>query len=348
MAHEKLAEHVRDMELLLGASGAVTGTLELPAQLQELGTLVVQALGAREWTAMLLDSHLQRLVVEAAVGHAADSMRGVRFALGEGIAGLVAQHGRSIYVEDVESDPRYLHYKGRHPGTGSFLGVPLRAKGSVLGVMTLGRPAKSAFNQHEIRLAEAVAAQAGLAIANARLYQETLELSYTDTLTGIANRRQLFARLEQELSRSMRFGEEVSVLMIDLDLFKAINDGHGHAVGDSVLRNVALLLKRNVRKVDMVGRYGGDEFMVVLPRIRLEEAVEVAEKVRRTIAAGAFPAVAETTPIHVTVSIGVAAFGHDAVDVEGLLEKADHALYDAKRSGRDRVAVLSPAGRGAA
>jgi diguanylate cyclase (GGDEF)-like protein len=349
IAHEKLAEHVRDMELLLGVSGAVTGTLELPAQLQELGTLVCQALGAREWTAMLLDSHLKRLVVEAAVGHAADSMRGVRFALGEGIAGLVAQHGRSIYVEDVERDPRYLHYKGRHPGTGSFLGVPLRAKGRILGVMTLSRPAKAAFNQHEVRLAEAVAAQAGLAIANARLYQETLELSYTDPLTGIANRRQIFARLEQELSRSMRFGEEVSVLMIDLDLFKAVNDGHGHAAGDSVLRNVALLLKRNVRKVDMVGRYGGEEFMVVLPRIRLEEAVEVAEKVRRTVAAAAFPAVHGGAPIHITVSIGVAAFGHDAVDVASLLEKADHALYEAKRSGRDRVAaVRSPAGRGAA
>jgi diguanylate cyclase (GGDEF)-like protein len=136
--------------------------------------------------------------------------------------------------------------------------------------------------------------------------------------------------------------------MIDLDLFKAVNDGHGHAAGDSVLRNVALLLKRNVRKVDMVGRYGGEEFMVVLPRIRLEEAVEVAEKLRRTVAAAAFPAAPGGLPIHVTVSIGVAAFGHDVVDVAGLLEMADHALYEAKRSGRDRVAVRSPAGRGAA
>ncbi|MFL5455074.1 MAG: diguanylate cyclase [Myxococcales bacterium] len=348
IAHEKLAEHARDMELLLGVLSAVTGTLELTAQLQQLGTLVCQALGANEWTAMLYDSHLKRLVVDAAAGHAADSMRGVQFALGEGIAGLVAQQAKSIYVEDVEEDPRYLHYKGRHPGTGSFLGVPLRAKGRVLGVMTLSRPAKAAFNQHEIRLAEAIAAQASLAIANARLYQETLELSYTDPLTGIANRRQLYARLEQELSRSMRFGDEVSVLMIDLDLFKAVNDGHGHTVGDSVLRNVALLLKRNVRKVDMVARYGGDEFMVVLPRIRLEEAVDVAEKLRRTVAAAAFPAGPGAAPIRLTVSLGVASFGHDAVDVAGVLEKSDFALYEAKRSGRDRIAVHSLAGRGAA
>jgi diguanylate cyclase (GGDEF)-like protein len=136
--------------------------------------------------------------------------------------------------------------------------------------------------------------------------------------------------------------------MIDLDLFKAVNDGHGHAAGDSVLRNVAHLLKRNVRKVDMVGRYGGEEFMVVLPRIRLEEALEVAEKLRRTVAAAAFPVAPGGMPIHITASIGVAAFGHDAVDVAGLLERADHALYEAKRSGRDRVAVRSPAGRGAA
>jgi diguanylate cyclase (GGDEF)-like protein len=214
--------------------------------------------------------------------------------------------------------------------------------------MTLGSPGRAAFNQHEIRLAEAIAAQAGLAIANARLYLETLELSYTDPLTGMANRRQLFARLEQELSRSMRFGDEVSVLMIDLDLFKAVNDGHGHAAGDSVLRNVALLLKRNVRKVDMVARYGGEEFVVVLPRIRLEEAVEVAEKLRRTISAAAFPASPGTAPIRVTVSIGVASFGRDAVDVAGLVEKSDAALYEAKRLGRDRVAIQSRAGRGAA
>ena len=116
----------------------------------------------------------------------------------------------------------------------------------------------------------------------------------------------------------------------------------------AVLRSVALILRRNVRKVDMVARYGGEEFMVVLPRIRLEEAVDVAEKVRRTVAAAALPSVAGGAPIHITVSIGVAAFGHDAVDVAGLLEKADYALYEAKRSGRNRVAVHSPAGRGAA
>src|SRR5256885_13337315 len=163
--------------------------------------------------------------------------------------------------------------------------------------MPRGRPAKSAFTRHEIRLAEAVAAQAGLASANARLYLETLELSYTDPLTGMATRRQLFARLEQELSRSMRFGDEVSVLMIDLDLFKAVNDGHGHAAGDSVLRNVALLLKRNVRKVDMVGRYGGEEFMVTLPRIHLDEAVQGAEEARPTGVAGALPAAARGGPV---------------------------------------------------
>ncbi|MFL5427223.1 MAG: GGDEF domain-containing protein, partial [Myxococcales bacterium] len=169
-----------------------------------------------------------------------------------------------------------------------------------------------------------------------------------DALTDLGNRVLFRDEMDAALARLQRMGQGFSIFVFDLDLFKAVNDGHGHTVGDSVLRNVALLLKRNVRKVDMVARYGGDEFMVVLPRIRLEEAVDVAEKLRRTVAAAAFPAGPGAAPIRLTVSLGVASFGHDAVDVAGVLEKSDFAVYEAKRSGRDRVAVHSAAGRGAA
>src|SRR5207249_7224356 len=124
----------------------------------------------------------------------------------------------------------------------------------------LNRKAIDAFSGQEKLLAEAIAAAAALAIANARLFQQTLELSFTDSLTAVANRRQLFLRLEQEFSRSVRFGDPLSLMMIDLDLFKQINDRYGHTVGDGVLRGVALALRRKVRKIDIVARYGGEEF----------------------------------------------------------------------------------------
>ena len=345
--NERLAAHIREMELLLAVSKALTGTLDLPEQLDQLGGLVCEALRVEEFCTMLLDEATHQLVVEAAVGPGLVATRGLRFRLGEGVTGAAAAQGKTIYVPDVQKEPRYLHYKGLRRSTGSFLCVPLRAKGRIVGAMNLNRPAADAFSAQEIRLAEAIAAQAGLAIANARLYQQTLELSYTDPLTGIPNRRHLFTRLEQEVSRSLRFGDELTILMIDLDLFKQINDAHGHAVGDAVLRGVAVALQRNVRKVDLVARYGGEEFVVVLPRIVREEAIEVAEKLRRAVAATPLPAPVGIAPVHVTISVGLATFGHDATDVGALIEKADVALYEAKHAGRNRVASAEPAARAA-
>jgi diguanylate cyclase (GGDEF)-like protein len=214
--------------------------------------------------------------------------------------------------------------------------------------MNFNRPRADGFNVQEIRLAEAIAAQASLAIANARLYQQTLELSFTDALTGVPNRRQLFLRLENELSRSLRFADPLSLLMIDLDLFKRINDAHGHTVGDGVLRGVALALRRNIRKIDIVARYGGEEFCVVLPRVAKPEAMEVAEKLRHAVAAATLPGPEGQPPLSVTISVGVATLGEDAQDIAGLIEKADSALYEAKRLGRDRVAVAAPLQRASA
>jgi len=345
--NSRLEAHVVEMELLLEVSKAVSGTLDLPELLETLGRHVCDRLRISEFSVMLIDDSTDQLVVEAVAG-TAPRARGTRFHLGEGVSGAAAARGETLYVPDVGKDPRYLHYKSETRSIGSFLSVPLRTKGRVVGVMNFNRPQVDAFTVQEVRLAEAIAAQAALAIANARLYQQTLELSFTDPLTGVPNRRQLFLRLENELSRCLRFGDAVSVLMIDLDLFKRINDAHGHTVGDGVLRGVALALRRSVRKIDIVARYGGEEFCVVLPRVAKPEALEVAEKLRRAVAAASMPGPENHAPLSVTISVGVATLGVDAEDVPGLIEKADAALYEAKRLGRDRVAMALPVQRASA
>ena len=343
--NQQLQAHIGEMELLLEVSKAVSGTLDLPEQLETLGKEICSRLAVEEFSVFLVDDASHQLVVEAVAGAAPANARGMRFHLGEGITGEVAAKGQAIYVPDVEKDARYLHYKGRRHGTGSFLAVPLRSKGRVLGVMNVSRARVDAFSAQEIRLAEAIAAQAALAIANARLYQQTLELSFTDPLTGVANRRQLFLRLEQEFARSVRFGDALSIVMIDLDHFKKINDTQGHTVGDGVLRGVAMTLRRNVRRIDVVARYGGEEFCVLLPRVGKQEAREVAEKLRRAVDEAPLAGPESGEKLRVTVSLGVATLGTDADDVAGLVERADSALYEAKRLGRDRVVLAVPAER---
>jgi diguanylate cyclase (GGDEF)-like protein len=337
LAGAQLAERARETELVVDVTRALSGTLDLHEQLEELGKSVCQGLGADEFSVLLVDEPTHQLVCEAVAGSAPSAARGVRLAIGEGVAGEAVARGETLYVPDVRRDERFLHYKGKKQTVGSFLAVPLRSKGRIVGVMNINRPQVGAFTPQEIRVAESVAMQAAMAISNARLFQQTLELSYTDPLTGIPNRRHLFQQLEQEWTRSLRFGDELSLLMIDLDLFKNVNDTWGHAIGDGVLRAIAQVLRRNVRKVDTVARYGGEEFCVLLPRVTKREAIEVAEKLRRAVATTPLPGAPDQQPIHLTISVGVATYGADASDMSGLIESADKALYAAKHAGRNAV-----------
>ncbi|MBS2024582.1 MAG: diguanylate cyclase [Deltaproteobacteria bacterium] len=335
--NERLNSHVREIELVLEIASSLSGTLDLPEQLEQLGHTVCEKLNVESFSVLLVDAAQNQLVAEAVAGQAPQSAKGVRIAMGEGVAGAAAATGATIYVPDVEQDPRYLHYAGHTKNQGSFLSIPLREHGRVMGTMNLNRPQVDAFSPKEIQLAEAVAVQAALAIANARLHAQTVELSFTDALTGVGNRRALLTRLNDDLVLSLRFGDELSLLMLDLDGFKAVNDKHGHPTGDRVLRGVAQALKRNVRKVDLVARFGGEEFCVVLPRVAAHEAREVAEKLRRAIEQEPFVD-DRREPLRVTVSIGAATYGTEAHSAQALLEKADQQLYVAKRAGKNRVA----------
>jgi two-component system cell cycle response regulator len=165
---------------------------------------------------------------------------------------------------------------------------------------------------------------------------ELMRMARFDELTGVSNRRYLLDRLMQEMLRAQRYGSPLCILMIDLDHFKRINDTYGHIMGDTVLATVAGILRQTVRATDIPGRYGGEEFCVVLTETKREGAHLVAERLRRRIAAEAFPA-ADGNTFHVTCSIGLAQYHEDIKEVLALIERADQALYRAKAAGRDRV-----------
>lgn len=193
------------------------------------------------------------------------------------------------------------------------------------------------IDENDRRVIQAVAAELAVAVENAQLYRLTRRLANTDELTGLYNYRYLQQRLDEEISRARRYNKTLSFLMIDVDDFKRINDTYGHLVGDSVLRELGEIMKSTVREVDVVVRYGGEEFSVILPETDAAGAFIVAEKIRENVAMHRFKDEDGEPSIKVTVSIGVANMPVHADDKESLLRAADDAVYYAKESGKDRV-----------
>jgi diguanylate cyclase (GGDEF)-like protein len=230
---------------------------------------------------------------------------------------------------------------GRVTPSGALqLVVPLRAGGRSLGALDL--VLGEALGEDDIKLVELLAAGAAVALQNAYLYQQTQRLATTDALTGLSNYRHFHDLLTLEVQRARRMDYPVGLLIMDLDHFKLVNDRHGHPLGDATLRQVAEQLRTRLRRTDVVGRIGGEEFGAILPGDRLPEVAIVAEKLRRAVEE--LPPVRggmSSTPTQVTLSIGGTSLDADLVGAEALINCADQALYEAKRNGRNQVRLWS-------
>ncbi|HVJ06386.1 MAG TPA: diguanylate cyclase [Candidatus Saccharimonadales bacterium] len=215
--------------------------------------------------------------------------------------------------------------------------LPLVSFGENVGLLVCLTTKKNAFLANDIQALESVADILATASQNARYVEGVRQLAYRDGLTGVFNRRYFETRLIEEVTRAARYGGGVSVLMIDLDHFKRINDEFGHLLGDDVLRTISEIFIRQLRKIDIVCRYGGEEFAVVLPATQGVSAVTVADKLRRAVANAKLPGV----PYPVTISIGVAEFPGNGIDRDDIVGAADASLYEAKAAGRNRVCLAS-------
>lgn len=257
---------------------------------------------------------------------------------GRGLLGAVLHGAVPIRVSDMRRDPRAIGFPPHHPPMKAFMGVPVTARGKVLGGLFLtNKVDNQPFTQEDEDLVLGLAADAAIAIENARLFGQVQQLSITDGLTGVYNRRHFFELAEREFERAHRYERLLSAIMVDIDNFKSVNDKFGHAAGDEVLRVIARRLLDCMREVDILGRYGGEEFAVLLPENDLASAQNVAERLRRRIADA--PISLEHSPLTVTISLGVATPDKGCDSLAALLERADQALYTAKQEGRNRVCI---------
>ncbi len=323
---------------------ALTSTLEFDRVLFLVLERVREMLGAESWALILAedaarDSREKEFRFELAKDVKGEDLRNHRVKPGEGIAGRVAETGIPLIVTDFTEDPRFPGGVDRVTGTSmtSLLSLPLINKKSVVGVLEWinkkgGRP----FTQRDLGEAAKWADYVAIIIERSNLYQVMANLAVTDDLTKLFNFRYLDQALDAEIKRCRRYHSTVSVIFLDLDRFKLVNDGHGHLVGSRTLVEVARILVDNLRDVDIIARYGGDEFVVVLPYTSPDVAYKITLRLQRAVQQHHFLS-EEGLDLRVTASFGVAGFPEHAQNKTDLIRIADQAMYEAKNRGRDRI-----------
>ena len=260
-----------------------------------------------------------------------------------GIVGKTYVGNRSVYINDLEKWSVVNRAASEIHFTGSVFSVPLRIRDTAMGVISVCRRQENGFSPTDRQSLESIASQLAVAFDRAQLYTKTRELSVRDELTGVFNRRYFHQMLHREFQRAKRYQRSLSLLMIDVDHFKQLNDTFGHTTGDLVLKKIAKLIGSNLREVDVLSRYGGEEFVVLLSDTTMSNAVKVANKLRKVIKNFQW---SDIIPCKIdggikkadkTISIGVAAFPESVSREEDVIDFADKALYQAKKDGRDLV-----------
>ena len=329
---EASRDKLRDNLTRLGDT--LSGTHDLGRILTVILDTATESVRAAAGAAYITQPGRDTLMLRASRG-LDDRNAGQRLTVGQGVAGTVAATGEARQGRVGDPDLGLVLGDGEPTGE-EIISVPLRASSGVLGVVNLydrtdGRP----FDAVDLETVRSFATQAAVAIDNVLLHQEAQRLSVTDALTGLGNYRSFQQILSREIERASRFGRSLGLLMLDLDLFKSVNDVHGHQVGNAVLVEVAERLRAEVREVDVVARYGGEEFAVILPESDSDGAGHTAERICGAMRGRPF-VVGGDLELAVTVSIGVAVFPRHGQAAGTLVRAADEALYAAKGGGRDQ------------
>ena len=329
----------QELTIFHDVAKALTSSLNLDSILQTIMEKMAEYFRPDTWSLLMVDEEKDELYFAIAVGAAAEVLSKVRLKVGEGIAGWVAKHGQPLIVPDVQNDPRFSSRLDEMTRlqTHSVICVPLRSKHRVLGVIQLVN-ANAEMSEQEMFFLQALCDYAAISIENARSVEKIQELTITDDCTGLFNARHLYKTLDTEVYRSSRFGYEFSVLFIDLDHFKSVNDTHGHLIGSKLLAEIGYLVKAQLRLIDFAFRYGGDEFVVLLPQTSKDQALVVAKRLQDAMRATRFCR-DEGLNLNVLASIGLATYPHDARTAHDIIRQADEMMYLVKNTTRDNIGV---------
>ena len=324
-----------ELDALKKLSINLTSSLDLPDVLDAVVTEAMRLIeNARDVNIFLYKNN--RLSFGAALDSEGTRNKPWSKPRSNGLTYTVARTGEMLVVEDMQSHP--LFTTAPKEWTGSIIGIPLKVGDKVMGVMNLSRITVGGFTASELRLLGLLSDQAAVAISNASLHQMISRQAYSDTLTGLPNRRALDERLEEEVQAARRNNYSFAVIMMDLDGFKNVNDTYGHAVGDDILRLVFNQMARGVRNTDFLARYGGDELTLILSQSDMSSAQIVAEKIVEGMKNIKFK-FKDGKKLKLGISGGIAIFPVNARNGPDLLRAADAALYKAKRYDRGTFQV---------
>jgi diguanylate cyclase (GGDEF)-like protein len=343
---EKLAgleRKIKELSAFHEVGKALTSTLDLSEVLQTIMEKISSFFRPDTWSLLMVDDETGDLYFEIAIGEGAEALRHVRLKKSEGIAGWVATRGEPLVVPNVAADPRFAPRLDEITKfqTRSVVCVPVRGREKVLGVIELiNYVAELKLSEDDLFRLQALADYAAIAIENARYVQRIHELTITDDCTKLYNSRHLHSILDAEVYRSTRYQYEFSLIFIDLDYFKTVNDKYGHLVGSKLLSELGQLIKGHLRLIDFGFRYGGDEFVILLPQTPKRSAINVARRLHQLIGRHTFLQ-QEGINIRITASLGIASFPDDAQNKEDLIRLADHSMYMVKANHRNNIAVAN-------
>jgi two-component system cell cycle response regulator len=322
------------LEVLLRLTARLTEDVPLEESLKAITDASIEMLEVDHASVRLIDASREQLLSGARSG-SGEHERPMRIARGEGVIGWVFEHGEPVRIDEVTHDPRWVVMPAQAIEVRSIMAEPLWSSGEVIGVLAVTSPNPAAFREEDQLMLRLLANCCSPPMERARLRR----LAMMDDLTSAFNHRYLAPRLDEELERARRTGGDLSVLYMDLDRFKAVNDRYGHAHGDRVLKLFADRVRTVVRRTDVFVRRGGEEFVLLMPATGADQAFATASRIQRELAATKL----ELGPglcIAQTVSIGVATWDR-AESGSALEHRADLALYEAKRQGRNLV-ILAP------
>ncbi len=341
---EKLKEKKEKTEEILQISEMMNLITDSNELVNFIVTEVTRFLNARRASLMLVDEGLQYLVIKAAKGIDEKIIKATKIRIGDGIAGWIAREGKPWLITDIESDSRTLKRNKSSYITKSFMSLPLKMENKVRGVINIsdkvgeGNPS---FTEEDLKFTTIITRQAAVAIQNCYLHDRINELDIKDNLTGVFNQKHFYHRMNEEISRIHRYKGNLSLVMLDIDYFKEYNDKVGYVMANTIIKEIAQIIKENIRGVDTLARYQGGCFILILPETDAANAHAVAEKARKVISEYPFPQSTKQPGGKVTISGGIAEFVKD-MDKSELINRAYQALLSAKESGeKNKICIYS-------